>query len=173
MKSETIKIDNTGRGFAEAIAEARRAAAGAGLGETEILRVEILAEEMLSLARSITGEMSASFWVELENGRTDLHMNTKTVLDKEKRAMLIASSTSKKNEAAGTFLGRLRDMVEKAMTADAKHYAPPTDILGDISGDEYEAEWDGYERSILRRLADEIKIGIQGGVVSITVSKRF
>ena len=98
MKSETIKIDNTGRGFAEAIAEARRAAAGAGLGETEILQVEILAEEMLSLARSITGEMSASFWVELENGRTDLHMNTKTVLDKEKRAMLIASSTSKKNE---------------------------------------------------------------------------
>ena len=43
-----------------------------------------------------------------------------------------------------------------------------------MANDPYQgAEWDGYERSILRRLADDVKIGIRGGMVEMTVSKRF
>jgi len=95
-------------------------------------------------------------------------------LDREKRAELIASSTSRKNEASKTFLGSLRDKFEEAMTADVDHFEPSDDILKDMPHGVYdEPEWDGYERSILRNLADEIKIGIQGHTVDITVSKRF
>jgi len=36
-----------------------------------------------------------------------------------------------------------------------------------------DAEWDGYEQSTLRRLADTIKIGIRGNNVEMTVIKNF
>ena len=65
-------------------------------------------------------------------------------------------------------------MFEEAMAADADHFVPSNDILKDLPQGIYEEpEWDGYERSILRNLADEVKIGIQGHTVDITVSKRF
>ena len=104
----------------------------------------------------------------------ELHMTTKVVLDKEKRAELISSSTSRKNEAAKTFLGRIRDRFEEAMTADPSFESVSSDVLADLPGSSIgEAEWDGYERSILRKMADEVKIGIHKGEVEITVCKRF
>ena len=36
-----------------------------------------------------------------------------------------------------------------------------------------ENEWDRYERSILRKLADEIRIGVRGGNVEMEVVKKF
>ena len=47
------------------------------------------------------------------------------------------------------------------------------DVDNDPFNPDDEPEWDGYERSILKKLADEVKIGIQGHTVDITVSKRF
>lgn len=34
-------------------------------------------------------------------------------------------------------------------------------------------EYDGYERSVLRKLADDIKVAIRGGVVDMTVVKKL
>ena len=34
-------------------------------------------------------------------------------------------------------------------------------------------EWDGYEESILKKLADTIKIGIRGNTIDLTVIKTF
>ena len=36
-----------------------------------------------------------------------------------------------------------------------------------------DAEWDGYEQSTLKKLADVIKVSIRGGAVDLTVSKKF
>ena len=174
MKSDTIIISNTGNGFHDAVEQTRKVAVYNGIEGLNAVQLEVLTEEMLSLARSITGQMTAFFWIEVENGKAELHMSTKTVLDKEQRAELIASSTSRKNEKAKTFLGMIRDRFEEAMAAEVQHETLPYDILQDIApGNFTEAEWDGYERSILRTLADEVKIGIQGGYVDITVTKQF
>ena len=155
MKSDIVYIDNTGNGFQRATDQAKKVAVYKRLGELETIQLQVLTEEMMSLVRSITGEVKASFWIEFETVQADLHMTTKAVLDSEKRAELIASSTSRKNEASNTFLGKIRDLFETAMASDP------------------EPEWDGYERSILRNLADDIKIGIEGDTVDITVSKSF
>ena len=135
-----------------------------------------MTEEMLSLARSVTGEMQASFWLESEGTQFDLHMATKTVMDKEKRYLLLSSASSRKNEAAKGFLGKLRDKLEEAMAADADRSEEeiPAYIAGDVAGYAIDdPEWDGYERSVLRRLADTVKIAIRGGQVEIIVSKNF
>ena len=174
MKSDVITINNKGRGFKEAVEATKKVADFQGLGEKDSLQLQLCAEEMLSMARSITGEVSASYWIECEDKKFDLNMTTETVMDKEKRELLIAASTSRKNEAAGTFLGMLRDAFEEAMLADSDkiYYQLPDDVAADVVGRYIDSpEWDGYEQSILRRLVDDIKISIKGGVVTMTVTK--
>lgn len=176
MRSDTIYIDNSGNGFDKALEQTLKAAGYCGLNEKESLHLRLCTEEMLSLARSVTGEMKASFWLESEGRRFELHMSTKTVMDKDKRYQLISSASSHRNEAANSFLGKLRDAFERAMTADADHtfYELPEDIAGDLPGGYIaDPEWDRYERSILRKVADDVKIAIRGGVVDMTVVKSF
>ena len=177
MKSEIIRVDNQGDGFAGAIQETQKICACAGLNTKDSLRLQLCAEEMLSMARSVTGEMKASFWLENEGRLFTLHMSTKTVMDKEKRYQLISASSSRRNEAANTFLGRLRDAFEAAMAAEADHNGDevPAELWHDMPHYYPDADEEGaeYEKSVLRKVADDIKIFIRGGYVEMTISKRF
>lgn len=52
----------------------------------------------------------------------------------------------------------------------------PDDLLDDLANHTIEctdAEWDKYEQSTLRRLANHIQIGIRGGTVDMTFTKSF
>ena len=176
MKSDIIVIDSQGNGFRDAVNESRKAAEYRGLNRQDSLHLEMITEEMLSMARSVTGEMEASFWIENEGRQFTLCLMTKTVMNSEKRYQLISSSSSRKNEAAKSFLGKLRDTFEQAMASevDKQYDELPNELLSDISGRTFEdPEWDGYERSVLLKLADDVKIGIRGGVVTMTISKNF
>ena len=175
MKSDIIEIDNCGRGFEGAITETQKAAAYHELDRRESMHLQLCTEEMLCMVRSITGEMQAKFWIESDEKNYELHMSTKTVLDKEKRGILIGASTSRKNEAAHSFLGRLRDAFEEAMAKEPSEGDEiPVDVLPDLSNRVIEEpEWDGYEVSILKKVADQIKVGIRGGAVELVVCKHF
>lgn len=176
MKSDVINIDSRGNGFREAIEQTGKTAVFTGLDQNESLDLQLLTEEMLSLVRSITGEIEASFWIESQGKAFELHVSTKTVMDKEKRRELIDSSTSRKNEATTGFLGRLRNAFEEAMTAEADQpdrYMTEDEITDLPHGILGTPDWDGYERSILQTVADEVKIGIRGGKVDVTICKRF
>ena len=54
MKTDIVQIDNFGNGFAEALAQTKKAAQFRDLGPHESARLELIADEMLNLARSIT-----------------------------------------------------------------------------------------------------------------------
>ena len=173
MKSDVIKIDNSGNGFQDALIQTTKSAQFRNLSHKETLQLRLCAEEMLSLARSVTGEMQASFWVESTGKQFDMHLSTKTVMDREKRENLLASATSRKNEAASTFLGKLRDAFEQAMLSDVT-YSIPEDALDDLANHPIEIpEWDEYEQSILRKVADEVKIAIRGDMVDMTITKKY
>ena len=90
-------------------------------------------------------------------------MTTSTVTDKKVRKELLASSSSGRNDASRSFLGRLRSAFESARAAK------DDGLCFDLSG----GSWDGYERSVLLRLADNVRIAIRGGKVRMTVSKTF
>ena len=173
MRSDIINIDNCGNGYQDALDQTAKAAQFRDLSHKEALRLRICAEEMLSLARSVTGELQACFWLESEGKKFDLHLSTKTVMDKEKRENLIASATSHRNEAANSFLGKLRDAFEAAMVSEQDN-SIPEEALDDLVNHPIEIpEWDEYEQSILRNAADTVKIAIRGGFVDMTVSKNF
>lgn len=176
MKSDVINIDSRGNGFREAIEQTGKTAAFAGLDESDSISLQLLTEEVISLVRSITGEVKAAFWLESNGKAFELHVSTETVMDSEKRRQLIESSTSRKNEASKGFLGRLRDAFEEALVSDAEHR------VIDLSMDEISTlpsgtlglpDWDEYERSILKTVADQIKISIRGGKVEVIICKDF
>lgn len=176
MKSDVIMIENNGNGFMDALVQTEKTAQFLSVGPKDQLHLRLCTEEMLSLARSITGEMKASFWLESEGRQITLHMTTETIMDKEKREAFISSSTKGENDAANSFLGRLRDAFEKAMLSDDEYYNDdiPYDVLDDMVNRSIEfSEWDKYEQSILRRVADEVKISIVGKKVHMTVYKSF
>ena len=173
MKSDIIKIDNAGNGFRDALIQTSKVAQFRDLTHKETLHLRLCAEEMLSLARSVTGEMQATFWLESEGKKFEMHLSTKTVMDKEKRANLLASATSQKNEAASTFLGKLRDAFEEAMATEAA-YNIPEDALDDLANHPIVfSEWDEFEQSILKEVADDVKIAIRGDTVDMTITKQY
>ena len=132
--------------------------------------MQLFTEEMLSMMHIITGEVDGTFWIERDGHRFDLNLSVRTELDRKKREMLIASTSSRKNDAARSFLGRLRDAFEKAMVSDTE------DVFFDLPRGESEKtnrSWDRYEQSVLLRLADNVRIAIRGGMVSMTVTKVF
>ena len=176
MKSDVVYIDSKGNGFREAIEQTQKTVVFAGLNESESLSLQLLTEELISLVRSVTGEVKASFWLESTGKDFELHVSTETVMDKEKRHQLIESSTSRKNEASKGFLGRLRDAFEEAILSDADNQ----DInltsgeMADLpSGTLGLPDWDEYERSILKMVADQVKISIRGGKVEVIICKSF
>ena len=176
MRSNTIRIDNHGNGFRDVISEATKVSVYVGMGQESFRHMQLLIEEMLSLVQMAEGDLEASFWIESVDGSYDLHLNTKTDLNKEQRYHLLATATSGKNEAANTFRGRLRDRFEQAMASEVDHdYEDlPRELLADLPlGAVEDPEWDGCERKILKNVADSVKIGILRGVVDVVVSKKF
>lgn len=179
MKSDTIMIDNQGTGFEAAVEETKKVAQFRGIDHKGAVQLQLMTEEMLSLIHSVTGEVQAAFWLETEGNAFDLCLTTKTLMDSEKRYMLLESASSRKNEAAHSFLGKLRDAFEEAMSADIsqaqyQYREVPDDAINDIYNRCIDdPEWDRYEQSILLRLADNVKISIKGNLVKMTVSKKF
>ena len=176
MRSNTIRIDNHGNGFKDVIVEATKVSVYVEMDQESFRHMQLLIEEMLSLVKMADGDLEASFWIESEDGSYDLHLNTKTRLNKEQRYQLLSTTTTGKNEAANTFRGKLRDRFEQAMASEVDHdYEElPPELLADLPlGPVDDPEWDGYERKILKNVADSVKIGILRGVVDMVVSKKF
>ena len=175
MKSDVIMIDSRCNGFEAALAETGKVAAYYAMKDKDRSYLQLCTEEMLSLVRSITGETEASFWLQNEGRRFEMHLCTNTVMDKDKRHLLISASTSRRNEAAKTMLGRIRNAFEEAMLSETEHSENliSEEVLKDVFYHPESSEWDGYERSVLRRVADEIRISVLGGKVDMTVVKSF
>ena len=71
------------------------------------------------------------------------------------------------------FPKEVMDAFEAAMVSEQDN-SIPEDVLDDLANHPIEIpEWDEYEQSILKKVADEIKIGIRGNTVDMTVEKRF
>ena len=176
MKSNTIRIDNHGNGFKDVVSEGNRVAVYAEMKPEASRQMQLLIEEMLSMAQLAGGDLEASFWIECEDGRYDLHLNAKTDLNKEQRYHLLSTTTSGRNEAANTLRGVLWDRLEQALASDVDHDYDelPSELLADLPiGPIKDPEWDGYERKILKNMADSVKIGILHGIVDVVVSKQY
>ena len=118
MKSDVIKVSSTGEGFQEALGAASASAEYRGATHKEALHLRLLAEEMLGMVRQITGETRAEFWVESAGKAFELHLVAHPIVTGSMRKELLKVPSSGKNAAAKGFMGKLRDIFDRALSAE-------------------------------------------------------
>ena len=150
--------------------------------------------------RSITGETEGKFWIEDEGDEYRLHLLAETSMDSEKRDQLLAASSTGKNESARGLMGRLRDCFERGEDDDYRSFPSPLLYSGmyehssmpaldwEWSMMRYEDSlssrvknndaaareaWDELEKSVVAKVADDVKVSIRGRSVEMILVKKM
>ena len=197
MKTDVISVSSRGNRMESALLQADKVAAYKGLSARNALHLRLLAEEALGLMRSITGETDGLFWIEDRNDEYELHLQVQTALSEDKRARLLSVSNSGKNESAKGLMGRLRAFFDwdsdEDTAACSSLYLP--DMLESSSPmldwewsmQRYETAlkaekqdspaaqeaWDELEKSVVKHVADDVRVAIRGGTVEMIIIKKL
>ena len=123
ITTEKVKIENSGSGMPEALSMTEQAAGLLHLSAKNKLRTRLLAEEALSMVRTVTGEFSADFWIELEGKTLTLNLEAKSELNYPKRQELLSVSTSGKNTANLGIMEKIRGIIEAGIYGMAESYS--------------------------------------------------
>ena len=200
MKTDVITVSGRGGQVEAAMKQVDKVVAYKGLTGKNALHLRLLAEEMMGLVRSVTGVREGLFWIEDEDGEYQLHLQVRTRLSEEKREQLLEVSSSGKNESAKGLMGRLRDFFDWGSDEDLATYSGPL-LMPDAfesstspmldwewSMTRYEnalnakmenndpvarEAWDELEKSVVKHVADDIKVYIRNGVVEMVILKKL
>jgi hypothetical protein len=198
MKTDVITVSSRGKRMESALGLVDKVAAYKELPPKSALHLRLLAEEMMQMMRSITGETEGQFWIEDEHGEYQLHLQVATRLSTEKREQLLSVSASGKNESARGIMGRLREFFDWGCDEDydgfsssylpdaLEHSASPmvdwewsmrryeNELTSRIDRDEYAREaWDELEKSVVKNVADDVKVAIRNGSVEMIILKKL
>lgn len=200
MRTDVIEVSSRGSQMETALSQVDKVAAYKGLTGKNALHLRLLAEEMLGMMRSITGETKGEFWIEDdEKGTYQLHLQVRTRMDSEKRDSLLAASSTGKNESARGLMGRLRDFFDRGADEDiaAAHsslllpgvmeqsslptldwewsmtrYQNALSSQMQTSAAAREA-WDELEKSVVAHVADDVRVSIRGRQVEMIIVKKM
>ena len=147
-----------------------------GIKGKDALRLKLLSEEVLRLAKSIIGYGIMNFWLEGNSRVTKIYLTADNHMDKSKQEELISVSSTGENSVEKGFFGKLRSL----FTIDApgnstwslKDYEE--ELRRRKEEDKYSQEaWDDLERSLVANLADDIEVGVSKDSIQMVVTKDF
>ena len=200
MKTDVITVSSKGTQMEAALVQADKVAAYKEMSRKNALHLRLLAEEMMGLMRSITGDVTGKFWIQDEDGVYELHLQTEKWLTSETREKLLAASTTGKNENAKGLMGRLRNFFEIGADEDVATFANPLVLPGmyeHTTAPTMDWEWsmiqyeealaaykpekeetvqqarDELEKSVVAHVADDIKVGIKGRTIEMIILKKM
>ena len=200
MKTDMIVVSSRGSQMEKALDQAEKVAAYKGLSGKNALHLRLLTEEMMGMMRSITGETEGVFWIEDENDVYRLHLQVTTRMDSDKRTQLLSAASSGRNESARGLMGKLRDFFDRGADEDVVAITSPLILPGmyeesslptmdwewsmmryeealapSVQRQEKEAleAWDELEKSVVARVADDVKVSIRGRTVEMTLEKKM
>ena len=200
MRTDVIAVSGAERDLAATLRQAEKMAAYEELTPRATIQLRLLTEEMMQMMRSITGAMEGDFWIENEEDRYELHLAVNTRLTSGKRAQLLATSTSGKNESARGLTGWLRDLFDRSADEDVAQFSnamlnqgfaehavgTPMDwewsmtqyqqaLNASVQNREEGAQeaWDELEKSVVAHAADEVKVSLKGNLVEMVIYKQL
>lgn len=200
MKTDIITVSSRGKRMETALNQVEKVAAYKGLSPKSTLHLRLLTEEMMGMMRSITGETEGEFWIEDQDGVYQLHLRVEARLSSEKREKLLAASTTGRNESAKGLMGKLRAFFDWGCDEDYDGFAGPvlmpeafehssSPLLDwEWSMRRYETElsarmeqndstareaWDELEKSVVKNVADDVKVAIRNGMVEMIIIKKI
>ena len=198
MKTDVITVSAKGQRMGAALEQVEKVAAYKELSQKDALHLRLLTEEMMGMMRSITGEPEGQFWIEDEDGEYRLHLRVATRLSIEKREQLLSVSASGKNESARGLMGRIREFFDWGCDEDYDGFTMPllpeafeqssspmldwewsmrryeNVLSARVDQDAAAREaWDELEKSVVRHVADDVKVAIRGGSVEMIIIKKL
>ena len=153
----------------------------------------------MGLMRSVTGAGEGLFWIEEEDQEYRLHLQVRARLSEEKRERLLDVSSSGKNESAKGLMGRLRDFFDWGSDEDLATFTSPllmpeafehtsspvldwewsmrryeSALCAQMANDPAARDaWDELEKSVVKHVADDVKVFIRNGVVELVILKKL
>lgn len=199
MKTDIVKVSSREDRIGDVLQQVEKVTVYKGLTHKQSMHLRLLAEEMMGMMRSITGNMTGEFWIEDDQQVYELHLRARTVMDSEKREQLLSASSTGKNDSARGFMGRLRDFFDRSGDADVAAFSGPLMLSGmyedtstpalnwDWSLDKYveayrnehqitreqKEAWDELEKSVVARVADDVRVSIRGSTVEMILEKKM
>ena len=200
MKTDVIAVSGSERDLAATLRQAEKMAVYEELAPKNAIQLRLLTEEMMQMMRSIAGAMEGDFWIKNEGNDYQLHLSVNTRLTSGKRAQLLATSTSGKNESARGFTGWLRDLFDRSADEDVAQFSStmlnqgfaeraggtPMDwewsmvqyqnalnasVQNDVEG--AQEAWDEMEKSVVAHAADDVKVSLRGNLVEMIIYKKM
>lgn len=198
MKTDVIAVSSRGSRMESALLQADKVAEYKELSPRDALHLRLLTEEAMGLMRSITGETDGLFWIEDRDDEYELHLQVQTALSEEERASLLSVSTSGKNESAKGLMGRLRaffdwdsgedtaacsglflpDMLESSSPMldwewSMRRYEKALYTRVEQNAPGAREAWDELEKSVVKNVADDVKVYIRSGTVELVILKKL
>ena len=191
MKSNVIKISKEKNSLDQILCETKKTAIYAELDQKQTLRAQLIAEEIIGMLNELSGDFEGDFWIEKEDLSfayfTRMYINEN--MDKRTKRKFINVSTDKKNAAAKTVMGKIRDVVENMLYPENAEYSANfinyqlenAALLGDSwtlskyrdSKKNSQEPWDEFEKSIITNLADDVSVSVKGNNVEMIITKNF
>ena len=193
MKSEVIAVSSKGGGMDAALAQAEKTAVELNLSPREAMRMRLMVEEMMSMMRSIIGQLEGKFWIETEERAYHLVLQAKTLMDTTQRAQLLSASTSGKNKAHRGIMGKILAFFEPLPIEDNPAYLAESILPGEEDGEltwsleayrerlrkrkeaseSAQEEWDELEKSVVSHIADNVEVSIRGYDVELVITRKL
>ena len=199
MKTDMITVSSRGNRMEAALGQVDKVIAYKELSGKNALHLRLLAEEMMGLMRSVTGAGEGLFWIEEEDQEYRLHLQVRARLSEEKRERLLDVSSSGKNESAKGLMGRLRDFFDWGSDEDLATFTSPllmpeafehtsspvldwewsmrryeSALCAQMANDPAARDaWDELEKSVVKHVADDVKVFIRNGVVELVILKKL
>ena len=193
MKTDVIMISNQAENIEEALKQAEKVAAYCNLSSKGALHLRLLTEEALGMMRSITGKRDGEFWIENENDDFEMHLRVDTLIDEKRREQLLSASTSGVNEATRGIMGKIRAFFEApsgiptfsgtflpggasanaGMAWSMEDYREQLRQYREMNREGAQEAWDELEKSVVARVADNVKVSIKGRTVEMTINKKL
>ncbi|WP_027217789.1 hypothetical protein [Butyrivibrio fibrisolvens] len=117
MKTDIIKLNSDISSWEDALDETEKCGRYNNLGDTQVLKLRLLGEELMNLMKSIVGEFDGSYWIETKNNKFEVHVTADTQVSfLQRESLLDASKTSeeeqKKKGFFKTIINVWKDYVE-------------------------------------------------------------
>jgi hypothetical protein len=193
MKTDVIVVSNDGNNMEAVLDQVDALASYRSLSPKNALHLRLLAEETLAMMRAITGDVDGEFWIEAENDVYELHLKVDTLIDEREREQLLSASTTGKNEATRGFMGKIRALFQPipgvpVFGTGLVAGAPPmysnyewsmVDYRNKLrqyreqNAEDGQEAWDELEKSVVSRVANDVKVSILGRTVEMTIVKRM
>ncbi len=194
MKTDVIVISCDGNNMEAALLQVDKVSAYKDLSVKDSMSLRLLTEEMMAMMRAITGNVNGEFWMEDRDGSFELHLRVITLIDEKRREQLLSTSTSGQNEATRGFMGKIRSFFEPSNGAplfssglasagspemyssyawSMEDYRDQLRQYAEMNKDGSQEAWDELEKSVVAKIADDVKISIRGRTVEMTILKKL